>query len=264
MSVSKFLLERYNLGEVTPDEKQRVDAALRGEEGGTVTAELAALRESDRAIREGYLQKRISSTERFRKPSAFPGRKFRIGAVAAVAGAVLLTATAAVSMYYRNASFGIRAKGGVSERAHLLAYLRTEGTPYLRSEGFGTVVALHEGDALQLGYQIAENAAYGTIFSIDGWKAVTLHYPYSETGDTRLTAGRKTALDEAYVLDGAPFFEIFFFVTSGSSLDAAEILEKARETAGSAEHIEDVREIEKAIRKRFKQYDITVLTVAKE
>jgi hypothetical protein len=73
---------------------------------------------------------------------------------------------------------------------------------------------------------------YGVIFSIDGRSAVTLHYPPVLGADTRLVTGKWTLLEEAYTLDDAPDYEVFFFVVGGEPLDVPVILNSARRFAG--------------------------------
>jgi hypothetical protein len=72
---------------------------------------------------------------------------------------------------------------------------------------------------------------YGVIFSIDGRSAVTLHFPYSPRQSTRLTLGKRVPLEEAYTLDDAPDFEIFFFVVHDEALDPRAVLTLAEQLA---------------------------------
>jgi hypothetical protein len=93
---------------------------------------------------------------------------------------------------------------------------------------------IREGNTIQLVYTVGTEIAgdrYGVIFSIDGRGAVSLHYPYTPAGTTRLSVGKQTALEESYTLDDAPDYEMFFFVIAGTPLDAAAILRTAEELA---------------------------------
>lgn len=87
-----------------------------------------------------------------------------------------------------------------------------------------------QGDQLQVSYE-ANGASHGVIVSIDGAGVVTLHFPASPQGDTRLREG-KTPLPHSYTLDDAPHFERFFFVTSEQPLDVAQVQAAARALFG--------------------------------
>lgn len=63
---------------------------------------------------------------------------------------------------------------------------------------------------------------------------VTLHYPEQERDSTLLDQEQKTLLQTSYELDDAPGFERFFFVTSKSKIDAAEVLKSVRLLAGDS------------------------------
>lgn len=86
------------------------------------------------------------------------------------------------------------------------------------------------GDLLQLAY-VSAGDAYGVILSIDGRGVVTLHFPADGAGAAALETHQKVLLPDAIELDDAPVFERFFFVSSGSPLDAAAILNEARDLA---------------------------------
>jgi hypothetical protein len=94
-------------------------------------------------------------------------------------------------------------------------------------------LALENGDAvternnLQIGY-IAGTNQYGTILSIDGRGAVTLHFPMSSAADQSLEGGGEVLLPFSYTLDDAPDFERFFFVVSEKPFSVDEVLEAAR------------------------------------
>ena len=79
------------------------------------------------------------------------------------------------------------------------------------------------GDTLQIAYNSA-GAAHGMIFSVDGRKSVTLHFPSSPFESDRLKSGGEVALPYAYVLDDSPRFELFFFVVAEEPIDVAGII----------------------------------------
>jgi hypothetical protein len=95
---------------------------------------------------------------------------------------------------------------------------------------------LREGNTVQLAYLTPPgNVYYGVIFSIDGRSVVTLHYPYRKQQSPILTAGKRTFLDEAYTLDDAPDYEIFFMVVSHDPLNTENVLKTAEELAKEPE-----------------------------
>jgi hypothetical protein len=102
------------------------------------------------------------------------------------------------------------------------------------------------------------NEYYGVIFSIDGRSAVTMHYPYGQGQSSLLEAGKRTFLNEAYTLDDAPDFEIFFMVVSRRPLDTSLILKTAGVLAQNPETA--LRESAGA----FKGYEVEALTIRKE
>jgi hypothetical protein len=124
-----------------------------------------------------------------------------------------------------------RIKGNADSQVstELRAYLKTNPESLL-----GDQAAVSAGNTIQLAYTVGNEFAgdstgerYGVIFSIDGRGAVTLHYPYTPEGKTRLTVGKQMPLEEAYTLDDAPNYEMFFFVIAGTPLDAGEIMRTA-------------------------------------
>lgn len=89
-----------------------------------------------------------------------------------------------------------------------------------------------QGDRLQIAYRAA-GARSGVIFSVDGNGTVTLHYPESAIGDATLIQDGEVALPYAYILDDAPFFEQFFFVSGDSEIDPTVVLARAQNAADS-------------------------------
>jgi hypothetical protein len=81
---------------------------------------------------------------------------------------------------------------------------------------------VNQGDVIQLRYLVPQTC-YGTIVSLDGRGAVTVHLS-GETGKAApLTPGRAVALDHSYQLDDAPEFEIFYLITSSQNFDINEV-----------------------------------------
>ena len=80
----------------------------------------------------------------------------------------------------------------------------------------------HEGDLIQLSYY-AKNK-YGMIISIDGNLHITRHFPGYESQSLVLTNNKKIMLPIAYMLDEAPKYEIFLFITSNKKINQAKII----------------------------------------
>jgi hypothetical protein len=85
-----------------------------------------------------------------------------------------------------------------------------------------------------------------------------LHYPYSLGQSTQLVSGKRTLLDEAYTLDDAPDYEIFFFIISDSPLNVKEILNSAESLARNPETAVDQSA------SLFKNYEVHTITLRKE
>jgi hypothetical protein len=211
--VSALLLERYRLGELDPGEKYRVEDFLRTNKDAA--RRLEELKVQDREIKDAYPLERALSGYRI-KIRIFPLRR-AFAILGASAAAVLLVLGLSLSGGQRDSGFTDRIKGG----SELRVYLKPGDT------SLDDNAVLHEGSTVQLAYTAGEGR-YGVIFSIDGRRTVTLHYPYRVNGSTALNAGRRTALEEAYTLDDAPDCEIFFFIISDTPVNAAEILDRAK------------------------------------
>jgi hypothetical protein len=264
LHISGLLLERYNLGEVTGEEKTLVEAALA--ENPENAERLAEIRRSDVDIRRGFASGRyFIRAGRGRQQKRLPRSVlWGLGAVALV----LFIALPFFGLrFFSSGFFGApedRIKGGV-ETAELRVYLKTDG----ETAALADQAALREGSTVQLAYTVdgrPDTRRYGVIFSIDGRSAVTLHYPPVLGADTRLAIGKWTLLEEAYTLDDAPDYEVFFFVVGGEPLDVPVILNSARQFAGQfagqlAGNPEAALEQSRSV---FKNYELKTVNLHKE
>jgi hypothetical protein len=286
MRFSAFLLERYHLGELTADEQAAVEAALAEDPG--LAASVADLEQSDAEIRRRY-PLHIVFPERVRESAGKSGRvsprKFPVlpGFPALAWGlcaAALILVVALPALFLFRSPAGVpsgfpsvntdgsvpltdRIKGNGQEGSftELSVYLKTDlktgqGT---EEQSLAEEAALREGDTIQLAYIVPGGVEqYGVIFSIDGRAALTVHYPYRTGQSARLITGRRIALDEAYTLDDAPDYEIFFFVSADKPLDVEKILESAAELARNpGASMEAGKQV-------FQQYQLRTVKIRKE
>jgi len=251
--VSMFMLERYRLGELSPEDQKAVVEALAGDEN--LGTSLKTLEESDRElllrypaekfieeIREGNSSKRIQIR---RLAGRRTGRNsLRITGIAAVVMACILLPVLYFAHNIQGKATGQeqavsaansllagiptdRAKGSLPMGCELALYLKEDQENRLEE-----LTALSEGNTVQLAYTIPAGEQYGVIFSIDGRSEVTMHYPYRRGQSSLLVSGRKTFLDEAYTLDDAPGYEVFILVVSGEPLNVEAVLGQAKNMAG--------------------------------
>jgi len=261
--ISTLLLERYHIGEVSPEEKFLIENALA--QNAEMAAALAALDRSDRDFWQRYAHTRHLPL-RTRSPRHQPLRRLPPLAWGICAAAVILV-IALPLFIVRNtahATLDDRIKGSASENA-------AELSVYLKSNLAGREIKLPDqsgvqtGNTIQLAYRIQSDASgerYGVIFSIDGRSSVTMHYPYNMGQSTQLISGKAVPLDEAYTLDDAPDYEIFFLVVGDKPLPVRNVLDTAQRLAQQiAEKPQEALRRGTAV---FKDYELTVLTLRKE
>jgi len=266
--VSAFMLEKYQLGELSSEDQGMITEALAADD--SLRNRLKSLDESDRELRLRY------PLENFWRQFQPRRRLVRARTAARLAGlAALVIAGIIVPVLYvvflRNGS-GI--SGGVS-----VASVQVPPAPESRIKGVAQTVSelliyvqgedvflpdqttLHEGNTIQLAYTVPTgNKHYGVIFSIDGRSAVTMHYPYRKGQSSLLVSGKRTFLNEAYTLDDAPDYEVFVLVVSNKPLDADAVLRKAQ---GIAEESQTAVIAEKS-KAAFKDCDVETITILKK
>jgi hypothetical protein len=238
--ISEFLIERYVIGEVSAEERRRVESSERA------LARAEEIRQSNDAILETYPAQQVAAEVRRRAalrddalgpangrranggngPKRTPWRGLTWGwaAIPAAAAAALL----AVFVFYQPAvdrvateSEVIRVKG---MEPQLTVYRQTASDSAEELENGARAEA---GDRLQLSYNAA-GSRYGVIFSIDGRAQVTLHFPASERETPSLEASGEVVLPYGYRLDDAPRFERFYFVTSADEFSVSALLENVQ------------------------------------
>lgn len=218
-------LERQAHGETLPEPM----------DGPTPNDEVEALRRSDEEILGRYplqaMKKRVlerleeAKTEERRRKARL--HRLRLGLftaplLAAAAFVVVFVAIpsrkASIPRSIHDAEFGeTRVKGLTS---HLVVYRRTA----TGVERLLPASAVKAGDQLQVAFVRESADRYGIIVSIDGRGATTWHFPeVPSTLATFSTGLGEVLLPKSYVLDDAPSFERFFFLTSSKPFDAAAV-----------------------------------------
>jgi hypothetical protein len=248
---SEYYLERYFLGELPEEDIQEI--RQRATVDPEVLAALENIESSNRAILLRYPPSAVKEKLLGSMAEAQAGKnakRWLIGTTplrrillvsSAFAAALILFVLVrpsrineGVSMEPREGEEYSQAKGteGLDlSKTQLLVYRKNNDRVEMLADGSLSKA----GDLLQLAY-VAARAPYGMILSIDGGGGVTLHYPSEEGQATSLTQNKRVLLQNAIELDNAPGFERFFFLTSDSPIDPADIMEKAKSLAADPEN----------------------------
>jgi hypothetical protein len=231
--VPDLLLEQYALGELSSAEKARIQSRL--ESDGALRARLAELEASDASILAEAPPAEIAAAIRRRMLSSSGSRPGRPDAGAVrrsalafpAAAAILVLFGAALARGYLLPSVGdlTRPKGG---GPGISVYRKApSGIEELRD---GTLA--EAGELLQVKYA-AGGERYGAIYSIDGRKRLTRHFPAAGESSAPRLAGAGATLSSAYELDDAPGFERFFIVGSKAAFELAAVEKALGELAGA-------------------------------
>jgi len=255
--ISSFLLERYHIGEVTAKEKKYVEDILAKDKQSALA--LAKLDSDDNDFKRRFPLEKFfpaeqkesinSSLQRMNIPR-FKFSRLRktpalVWSICAAALVVVIALPLIILKNPRPVTFDDRIKGASTENSSI------ELSVYIKEKSSGEGVKLtnqanvKEGNTVQLAYQVSGGASaekYGVIFSIDGRSSVTMHFPYAPWQSTLLVSGKPVPLDEAYTLDDAPNYEIFFFVTGEKPLDVGKIMDTAKQLAQRIEKNPDSAE----------------------
>jgi hypothetical protein len=261
--INAFLLERYHIGEVTPEEKFFVEDALAHDE--ELAAALADLDRADRDFWQRFPHVIHNVTHNVIRARPLVRRRPLIWGICAAAVVLIIALPLFILKNTSYATSDDRMKGSSAgeNSAELSVYLKgnaTGGEIKLPDQA-----GIQTGNTIQLAYRIQPDASgerYGVIFSIDGRSSVTMHYPYRLGQSTQLVAGKAVPLDEAYMLDDAPGYEIFFLVVGDKPLEVKNVLDTARQLA-----LQIAGRPQEALRRgtaAFKEYELTVLTLRKE
>jgi hypothetical protein len=248
---SDFCLERFVLGELSPDEA--AETGLTFASDPRVRTAVDSLKASNREILQRYpaaafkagllarsraAEEGVSGGGRRRLlPAAAASPWTRLIALASAAAALVLLAVLILPRVMRlsNAiSSGpdrertvVKGEGSLDlSKTQLLVYEKRGDRTMTLADGN----MVGAGALLQLAY-VASGEPHGVIVSIDGAGGVTQHFPLGKGGSTLLILNRRSLLPNAIELDDAPGFERFFLVTSKKPIDVETVLGKAAELA---------------------------------
>ncbi len=229
-----LVLERYRLGEMTPEETVAFERRLHGD--AALRQRLQALEASDDEIRRRYPPAVLAAHVRQRLEARVPDAPHTAGAglfgprwrtLAVLAGVLVLAVLVGPPLLGPGDESTDRIKG--LEPTLLLFRKAAEG-----SESLQDGATARAGDLIRIGYRAA-GQAWGVILSVDGRGVVTQHLPRDGAHAARLSAESQVLLDFAYELDDAPRWERFYFVAASEPFDAAPVIETAgRVTASGA------------------------------
>ncbi len=210
-----MLLEQLRLDELDEAQKDR----LVQEFGESRIADELAMLEADEKIHWDRLR---SSMPTFREHEAQSAKTQPSRSKYWTYGSMLVAAACVLfglyfPLHIQHKSDTVLLKG---EKHPLRIYQQTLAGPKLLENGD----ELKSGDVLQIAYS-AEAFTYGLIFSIDGRKKLTWHFPTAATGDQRLKRGQRMPLNKAYRIDDAPDFERFYFLRSDQPIDVSSVVD---------------------------------------
>ncbi|MFH1466912.1 MAG: ActD-like protein [Pseudomonadota bacterium] len=251
--VPDWMLERYALGELPPDQSALLRARLQAEAEavragltpkGDLAARLEALQASDAAILGALPPRQVAAEVRrrlhLRQADEGPVRRPAWVRWSLTAGPLL---AAALVLFFVLAPPSpqhgpqdpelIRTTAKGLEPA--LKVYRRAGEAQERLEA-GAKVA--PADLLQLAY-VAKGYDHGVILSVDGRGGVTLHLPSEPGGSTALELDGEQSLGFSYELDDAPGFERFFLVSSDKPIDVQVVLAAATTIAAGGKAREE-------------------------
>lgn len=234
--VPDWMLERYALAELSPEQmdalRVRIEAEpeLRARLGEIAASDAETLaRYPSRAVAAEVARRLVRTAER---PAERPVRRPWLWPSLAVAPAALVAGLAIfLNVTDHRGGFGVvdlshleetRFKGGV---ARLIVKVQRGD----RIERLADGATVASGELLQLSYLITDRVN-AVVFSLDGWGAVTLHWPL-EPGLARPLDSGVGFMPSAYELDDAPGFERFFLVFAAPDFMTTHVTALAAELA---------------------------------
>lgn len=215
-------IERYLLGELPSDRAAALEKVFDADP--EAREKLRVLEAENAAILDAYPPHlmAVQIREKAEKAEVGTGARRRVWVPvlsATVAAAAAVLAVLVLPTGTDNQGEYIGTKGDKNPK--LYVYRQGEESPLTADD------KASEGDMIQLRYA-PNGKTHGVIFSVDGRGTVTLHFPSNENGSTKINPKGTHSLEFSYELDDAPNFERFFFVTSDSALNVADLLDKGK------------------------------------
>jgi hypothetical protein len=226
--VRDWELERYRVGELSREERERLEALLSAD--AALRSRLTALDAADAAFIERHPAPAFAAQvrERARSREMPQPTQARFALAFAGAGAAVILATG-VFLALRTtpgSEDGDRIKGLTP---HVLLFKKTaSGAVRLAPASL-----VRERDIIQLAYQAA-GRRYGIIVSVDARGVVTRHLPATGNQAAPLRPGT-VALPDAYQLDDAPRWECFYLITADTPFNIEDVVSVVRRVGRSAE-----------------------------
>jgi hypothetical protein len=217
--IPAWQLERHRLGELPSHQAASIAETLAGD--AEARAHIDELQADDARVLAAHPPRVMAAAigERIDRESKAPSpSRARVRLLGAAAAAVCLLAVVPL-VRPRSPLPETRIKGLAPS---LLVFRESANRPEpLASSSFARA-----DDVIQLAYQAA-GRRYGVVISIDGRGHVTRHLP--KTGDraARLESGAPVPLAEAYRLDDAPGFELFFLVAADAPFSVEAVVREA-------------------------------------
>lgn len=236
--IPDLMLERYLLGELSPQAHQQLEQHLASHP--EAQARLSALREENAKILAALPTAQVTS-EVLRRQRLAASAKTPLRRPWLLIPATGFAAAAVLAVVLRTPPN----QGGDAVKDPLVPEIEQTTTKgleprilvYQKRAADQRGQLLRDGESakaqalLQLGY-VAAGQPYGVLLSIDGRAQVTLHFPASQQETTKLAAGQ-ALLSTAYQLDDAPLFERFVLVTSAQPIDVKAVMAAAQQLASA-------------------------------
>lgn len=203
--------------------------------GSNLASELAELERSDREILQRYPAASMQAAVEAKLVKSYSARTARF----AWDSQKFLACAAALCVALSIPFFIL--KGNLADRNQPASITVENATVTNRAKGVGSRIYLYKkdgfeavklsdsdyvscGDVVQISY-IASGAKYGCIVSIDGNGVVTQHYPEYGYTSAMLETNGEIPLDYSYMLDDAPAFERFLFITGDKPFSVSGIID---------------------------------------
>lgn len=234
--VSDLVIEQIALGEYPPEEAEALmaypEVRKRVEEISASNEEILSLYTPEEwvpRIEEAAAERAEESSPRESSPRiiSFPQKLMRTLPAAAAVAVLVLGAL----VIQRQINISETGPGDVRMKGLAPALTVYQRTPSGEAQRLSDGAAVSPGDQIQLAYQSA-GAVQGAILSLDGRGSVTRHLPgpgESRLTSTTLNGAGEAVLPTSYLLDDAPLFEKFFFITAPQSFDLQPLIRSLEE-----------------------------------